>query len=330
MKNLSKIVVIADCHNHDSEKISYDSTDLDRTSTEQTQELLNSLKSTCELVESYSSIDSLFTDINKSKEILVFPYWYGERSRNRAALVPAACETAGFRFVGGDAYVRLICSDKALSKSFIKRAGLATPQSVLVENEQDLNLINLLNPPVIIKPNNENSSIGITENSLGKTKKEITEKAIKVKDRFGCSVLVEEFRKGRETFICIIGSKKSVDFIEFGERFVSNDESFFHDKIFGYELKKLRTVKSYVRCISNEVPADLFQKAIDCFNRLGTTEMLRIDGRFDKNEFHAIELTPSPLLTTTSDFLGTFLDAGHDLSDLMGAIVRNAWNSDEK
>lgn len=303
------------------------SRDLDKITTFQLEEFNQNIQLLFEDVITYSSIVEFMRNIKLHKDDLIFPYWYGEKSRNRAAIVSALCEAAALDYIGGDVYTRIICSDKAISKSLLHRAGLATPEWVLVERDNDEDLLSTLPYPVIVKPNNENSSIGITEKSIAKDVDEAIGLSRQVRSLFNCAAIAEKFQNGRETCICLIGHKGNVNLCEFGERFSPDIAGFFQNRIFSYELKKIRKVKTEMRCISNEAPSCLFDKAKDLYWRLGDTEMLRIDGRWHDNKFWAIELTPSPLMTTSSDFLGTFINAGYNIKDLIETIIINSVNS---
>ena len=59
---------------------------------------------------------------------LVLSIYGGEISRNRMSLVPAVCEAHGISYIGPDAYGRVICQDKAVSKSLALEAGFKAPK----------------------------------------------------------------------------------------------------------------------------------------------------------------------------------------------------------
>jgi D-alanine-D-alanine ligase len=161
------VVLIAD---RIEKKENMDSYDLEKISDEYFKQIHGALERVCKNVIHYNSLVDFIDNIEKHKHDLVFSIYGGEKSRNRLALVPAICEAYDIKFIGPDAYDRIICQDKDISKELAKKLKLKTPKSITVlPNEKITNhIFNNLNFPVVVKPLYEGSSIGINEHSFCK------------------------------------------------------------------------------------------------------------------------------------------------------------------
>jgi D-alanine-D-alanine ligase len=96
---------------------------------------------------------------------LIFNTAEGRRGRFREAFFPALFEELGFAYTGSDAYALALTLDKQLTKLVLKEHGVRTPGWQFVEKLSDLKPEEL-HFPVIVKPNFEGSSKGITQESV--------------------------------------------------------------------------------------------------------------------------------------------------------------------
>src|SRR5205085_2270855 len=102
--------------------------------------------------------------------------------RNREAAVPALCELCGIPYTGSDSATLALALDKALTKRIIRQHGILTPDfQVMVTGREKLSPT--LRFPLIVKPNAEGSSKGVSqagvkddEPALRSTVKELVEK----------------------------------------------------------------------------------------------------------------------------------------------------------
>src|SRR5262249_40491711 len=95
---------------------------------------------------------------------IVFNIAEGLRGRGREAQVPALCELLAIPYSGSDPPTLSICLDKGLTKQILRQAGIDTPQwQVLTTGREKLRTFRY---PVIVKPNAEGTSKGITSASV--------------------------------------------------------------------------------------------------------------------------------------------------------------------
>src|SRR6476661_3610650 len=99
---------------------------------------------------------------------LIFNTAEGKRGRFREAFFPALFEELGFPYTGSDAYALAVTLDKQLSKLILREEGVRTPGWQFVEKVSELRSDDL-HFPVIVKPNFEGSSKGITQDSVAES-----------------------------------------------------------------------------------------------------------------------------------------------------------------
>ena len=104
--------------------------------------------------------------IREHRDDIVFTVWSGRRSRNRRGYVGSICEAYGIPYVGADPYVQLLTEDKSLTKHLCRKYGIDSAREVLVEGPDQLPQIDDLRCPLVVKPNAEGGSNGITKRSL--------------------------------------------------------------------------------------------------------------------------------------------------------------------
>src|SRR5881398_1353636 len=93
---------------------------------------------------------------------LIFNTAEGRRGRFREAFYPALFDELGIPYTGSDAYALAVTLDKQLTKLILKEHGIRTPGWQYVEKLGELKAEDL-RFPVIVKPNFEGSSKGITQ-----------------------------------------------------------------------------------------------------------------------------------------------------------------------
>jgi len=250
---------------------------------------------------------------------LVLSIYGGERSRNRMALVPAMCEGLSLRFVGPDAFGRLYCQDKELSKRLALQSGVLTPRYQLVRRTVDLDRLAPDSFPVVVKPNLEGSSIGISRRSLARDAQQMREVAAELLDRFQQPVLVEEFIPGREVSYNMIeiegGAVGRLAEIRLGA-----DPHYFDDRLFCAEEKaawaEVEVIPLDDSCIAPDLEA--LQRLATSLGHFG---YCRVDGKLQDGRFHFIELTPDAWLDPRGAFALAFTKAGWSYPEVLSKLL---------
>ena len=196
-------------------------------------------------------------------------------------------------YVGSDILASAISQDKAVTKEILKSHNIPIGDYVCFnENEFDKNKsalikqIKALKYPVIVRPANSSSSIGLTK----VTKEEELNKAIKGAFQYYDKVLVEEVIKNvKSVSVSIIGksSKQEISSVEeIGINDVYMDSDDYYDikqylkKKYDKEIK-VKQSKNSTPIISKELLDDLKDYASLAFNAIGACGLAKIDFLID-------------------------------------------------
>jgi D-alanine-D-alanine ligase len=224
---------------------------------------------------------------------VVFNIAEGISGRNREAQVPNLCELLSIPYTGSDSATLSICLDKALAKRMLR--DVATPQFQLLLTGREK--LRPLKYPVIVKPNAEGTSKGITARSVVDDEAGVRDVAREIIERYGQPALVEEYIKGREFTVGLLGERRprvlppmEIVFLETSER-----------AVYDYACKQ-----DWQKHVRYEVPATLTkeeQKAVErasrsTFMSLGCRDVARVDLRLAPDgTVYVIEVNPLPGLT---------------------------------
>ena len=265
----------------------------------------------------------ILSELEVKKETFVFSVWSGVESRNRRAIVPSICEAKKIPYIGGDAYTNIVCQDKDITKSFVKKFNLSVPNGLLIENESQLDSIRILKNPLVVKPNLEGGSIGISCKNLVESYETAISLAKKLLKSFEQPILIEEFVPGREVNIIVSGSDGKIDYLEAIEIYFQDNPKLLIEKIWGYELKKtVKKMKSY-RIVTDEISKEEISNIESLFNNLGKVDILRIDGRLSNGIFTVVELTPDIHMGKLGSFAQAHILSGITYEKMMEGIISN-------
>lgn len=250
---------------------------------------------------------------------LVLSIFGGERSRNRMALVPAICETFGLRFIGPDVYGRIVCQDKEISKQLALQCGVLTPRYAVVRGEADLARVSPVRFPMVVKPNLEGSSVGISQRCLVMDLTQMREVALSILQEFDQPVLIEEFIGGAEVCFNVIESVAGVQW-RLAEVRLSGQPSYFDDHLFSADIKAPWTDIDIIALDGQLIEEDrlALQRLIEA---VGTLGYCRIDGKLLDGRFHFLELTPDAWLDPSGAFALSFTKTGWSYPELLAQVL---------
>ena len=109
---------------------------------------------------------------------------------------------------------------------------------MLIRGVEQLPLTDLVEPPVVVKPNLQGSSIGIGQQSLCHDSDQAKTLAASLLARFAEPVLVERFIEGLEITVAIWGSGRDILLFQAIEIYEPTGRIDFKRTIWSYELKK--------------------------------------------------------------------------------------------
>ncbi|MBI9056090.1 MAG: hypothetical protein JEY96_19875 [Bacteroidales bacterium] len=256
-----------------------------------TNELLaNAIKKSGFKLIVYSTLKEFLNNISYHKNDLIFPYYHGVGSKFRQSYVQSICESYNLKYIGADAYAMTVANDKVLSKDLCRKIGIKSPSCKIFYSDSFPIDIELLKLPLIVKPQFEGDSIGISKKGIFDRYENALKYAKKLNQELNQPILIEEFLKGKEISACLIGHKETLKKINLVE-LVKRDSS-----VYSYKSKKTPHV---YRNVNSLLSNDLYNKIHQVFSILDKVEFMRIDFIFN-GEFRMIELTPDPSLSPLS------------------------------
>ena len=251
--------------------------------------------------------------------VLNFDFGYNSRIRNMS--VPAFCENYKIKYFNPDPYVQVLCQDKFMTEKFAENFGIKVPKSLLVFGySYTKEILANFEYPIIIKPNYESESIGITQNSIVENMEQ-ADMALKqlMKDFDG--ILVEEYIEGREVAITILENKGELFFEEVELIFPEYSE--FKYQAYTSEIKQKIGVEIEKSCyLSDKDIINLKQ----LYKNLSPNKLIRVDGRIKNAEFYLIEINANPGLYPKSVVPKTFNINGYTYDEMIQTLFTHHLN----
>jgi D-alanine-D-alanine ligase len=254
---------------------------------------------------------------------LVFNIAEGVSGRNREAVVPALCELMGIPYTGSDAATLSIALDKALSKRVLRQHGILTPEFMVMETGRE-RLSPKLRFPLIVKPNQEGSSKGVSAQVSVVDNEDVLRQVVRdLIERYRQPALIEDYIAGREFTVGLLGDKRP--------RVLPPMEIVFRDDanqrpVYDYQIKQEWEKHVYYECPAKLTPAELKSVERVCretFDALDCRDVARVDLRMNaKGELYVLEVNPLPGLTPDySDLCLIGKAANIDYRSLIGEIL---------
>jgi D-alanine-D-alanine ligase len=192
--------------------------------------------------------------------------------------------------------------------------------------------------PLIVKPPQEDASLGITSKSVVRDVKELFGTMDTLQREFQSPVLVEEFVEGREFYVGVLGNVNPIalpvielDFSDFPPD---------RPKVASWEAKwgeggtgdsgetgaEFAGTKSiFPTDVSPELGERMQAVAIEAFNALRLRDYGRVDLRVTPaEEIYVIEVNPNCYLERSGEFARAAAEAGMDHDSLVARIIELA------
>lgn len=207
---------------------------------------------------------------------------YGEDGTIQGVL-----ETMEIPYSGSGILASAICMDKIITKELVTSLGITVPESQVVSNVSETESFHL-SLPVIIKPNREGSTLGMT---IVRNNKGLMD-AIDLALQYDGKVLIEKYIAGAEVTVGLINGK-SLPVLEVVPR------SGFYD----FDAKYTKGMTEYIvpARIPEAIADQLQQESETIFHHLELSGIVRVDYIIDKNQTpYFLEVNTIPGMTETS------------------------------
>jgi len=137
---------------------------------------------------------------------IVFNIAEGLGGRNREAHIPALLEFLNIPYTGSDPLTLALTLDKSMAKRVVTSEQIPTPNFKKVGCIEDLQDLGL-RYPLFIKLCYEGSSKGVRLDSKIADEKTLEEKTARLLEAYGSPLLVEEFIRGPEFTVGVLGNE---------------------------------------------------------------------------------------------------------------------------
>jgi D-alanine-D-alanine ligase len=224
----------------------------------------------------------------------------------------------------------LLASDKALCKKILQFHNIGYPRFCTFEKGK-VEWSDDLEFPLIVKPLNEDASIGIDNGSVVHNVKDLLERISYIHEQFNGSTLVEEFIDGREIYVGILGNARPEAFPLIEWDFSKVKDS---PKIAGSEAKWDRDSEGYKspEVFPTDIPVEVVKgiqtAALTAYQALDLTGYARVDMRLrkrkDKWDYPVIEVNPNCWLEKRGEFVSAARKHGLSYPELLERIMELA------
>lgn len=158
-----------------------------------------------------NDIETIVGTLTEQNPDLVFNLtesFNGERrfDKNIAGLL----EMLRIPFTGTGAMGLLLCRDKRLCKELLSLHKIRVPNFFSLPHGRKFRVAKTVRYPLVVKPALEDGSEGISNASLVNDDSELAERVRFMHERWKQPAIAEEYIKGRELYVSIMGNKKLV------------------------------------------------------------------------------------------------------------------------
>ena len=267
-------------------------------------------KYNCKIVE---PDENLTKNIDRFSPHVVFNALHGRFGED--GFIQTYLESKGVRYTHSGVLSSMMAMDKEISKKLFIKNKILTPKFQKIKtNLNKKEVIKLLKKkikfPVVIKPINEGSSLGVyicsEKNIINNLKK------LKAYDE----ILVEEFIPGREIQVAILGKKK-LGAIELKPK----------RKFYDYKAKyssKAKTKHIIPVNIKTKEYQNVMNIALKAHKVLKCRGVTRSDFRFNNGKFYLLEINTQPGMTNLSLVPEIALHHGMNFFSLIDWIIKDA------
>ncbi len=275
--------------------------------------------------EFFGGVDDLVVAYNqklKFPNILFLNFSDGLQQISRKAQSAILLELLGVPYAGSEPLSRLIAGNKAYAKRIVsEKLNIARGVTLFKQSPPPTQL----RFPVIIKPNREGSSLGISQESICENADQLQQRLPSLLKRFK-EVLVEEYIPGYEITCFVIGNKGNYYLTE---PIMCEYEGiqYFDNFVFGLEEKASRKRKEFLAqdALSSHQIDNIRNAAQIAFELLNMHDFARVDFRLQKDgTLTFIEVNGNAVISETSEVGIISRALGIPFGEIVGNIIRAA------
>ncbi len=224
----------------------------------------------------------LISEIKKINCDLVFNALHGGEGEN--GLLQGLLELEKIPYTGSDSKSCAVAMDKFLCERLVGYYGVPIIEGKLFQSEDEAWEGEF---PVVVKPNDAGSSVGI---SVVESENELLP-AIKTAFQYSSSIICQEYIEGRELTVPILDGNP-LPVIEIKPK----------NGFFDFQNKYTKGLTEYITPaeITKQETLEIQRLAVLAHNAIGAKVYSRVDFRYDGEKFYFMEINTLPGMTDTS------------------------------
>lgn len=246
---------------------------------------------------------------------------------------PVLCDLLGLNYSDSTPFTVALMRNKHFSKEAVKSLNYRVPDSILIDRYTDKQkaISKIRQYPVIVKPNSEGSSVGITDDSVVFSENDLRDRVFSLSGQFE-EILVEQYIAGADFTVLILGNPSNYEMVE----------------ALVYQTDGSLNQSKAIRSLSNKAshgsdrflmecyyPAEVIQRvkdeSIHIFEYFGARDRARIDYRItDKGDIYFLEINADPSISPTADAgaIGRYRNIGFEgvVSAYIQAVLKRYSN----
>jgi D-alanine-D-alanine ligase len=257
---------------------------------------------------------------------------YSGRSALEAS-VAGLLNLLDLRYTGSSPSGLMLAGDKSISTKILRASGIKTPDSSTLFRGA-VESVDKLSFPLIVKPPQEDASLGITGKSVVKDIQELFAQLDHLHTEYSSPILVEEFIDGREFYVGVLGNRRpqalpvmEMDFTGFPAHTprIASWSAKWGDDGEGSGAEFAGTKSIFPQSLDEELTERMHRVAIDAFHALRLRDYARVDMRVrEDGEIYVLEVNPNCYLEREAEFSRAAGKAGLEYSALVARIVELA------
>jgi D-alanine-D-alanine ligase len=226
------------------------------------------------------------------------------------------------------------CLNKERTKSILKARNILTPDNITLKPKSRFTADDItINYPIILKLNSEDASIGISEFSVVNNYKELRKQFRFLAETYNQDIILEEFIKGRELNVAILGEKVlPISEIKFTglpsglPNIVTYDGKWIEGSTYYNNTKPVIPAK-----LNEKTKKRIEKVAWAAYEALSCRDYARVDIRLSKTGIpFVIEVNPNPDISSDSGFARATAADGISHAELLYTIANFALNRKRK
>lgn len=259
-------------------------------------------------------IDNIINYIKKFD--VVFPVMHGNYCED--GKLQGFLDLFNVKYVGCKTLSSALLMDKALTKFILKGLDIPSVPSISFSDDYKIDdIISEIGFPMIIKPSNGGSSIGINKAC---NKKELI-KSIKLAKKYDDKILIEKFIKARELEVAILKTREKTICSYPGEIKSANE---FYDYDAKYDNKESYTI--IPDDLNKGIVSKMKEYALRLFESLDCKGLSRVDFFYDEEneKIYLNEANTMPGFTSISMYPKLMENEGIEYKDLISILIDNS------